>query len=397
MLPEPHPAYGRPFWLAYVANLLMVIGVALLFRYADFVLLLGGTEYHLGWIVGVGMIGSLIMRLAMGSCIDHYGTKVVWLGSALMLAASCFGHLAVDSHRGAAIYALRITFCLGHAGIAGAAMTFVSKRGSDKRIAEMVGMLGTSGFLGVLLGAVLGDLMLGSVTVDRGDVDRMFITAGALVLSSCPFAWLATRTEVRSAHAPGASLLEVVHRHHPGSVLVVGTAMGLGFGLPGIFLRTYATDLDIPRIGAFFTVYAAAALVTRVLTRRWPERFGNRPMILLGTGGLVASMLLFLVVHSEWQLIVPAIGYGCSHAIVFPAVMAAGNVAFPARHRGLATVLVLAAQDVGTLVGAPAAGAVLKYSRPAGLSPYPTMFVTMAALMAAVGAVYVALSRPAKR
>jgi hypothetical protein len=71
---EPRASYGRAFWLAYASNLLMTIAVALLFRYADFVMLLGGTEFHLGWIVGVGMVGSLVVRLALGSCIDRYGT-----------------------------------------------------------------------------------------------------------------------------------------------------------------------------------------------------------------------------------------------------------------------------------------------------------------------------------
>jgi hypothetical protein len=48
--------------LAYVANLTVSVAVALLFRYADLVSVLGGSEWHLGWIVGLGMVGSLAMR-----------------------------------------------------------------------------------------------------------------------------------------------------------------------------------------------------------------------------------------------------------------------------------------------------------------------------------------------
>jgi MFS family permease len=394
---EPRSSYGRPFWLAFASNLLMTIGFALLFRYADFVMLLGGTEFHLGWIVGVGMVGSLVVRLALGSCIDRYGTMAVWIGSAMVLAASCFGNIAVTSHRGAAIYLLRVLFCCGHAGVAGASMTFVSGRGSNRRIAEMIGMLGTSGFLGYMLGALLGDLMLGSVTVDRGQVERMFTVAGGLVLLSCPLAWLAARAEAPSRPSPGSSTLGVLRRHHPGTVLAVGLAMGLGLGLPAVFLRTYAAELHIPRIGGFFMAYTATAIVARVLSRRWPERFGNRSMILLGTGGLVASTCLFLAVRVEWQMILPAIGFGCSHAILFPAVMAAGNVTFPAQHRGLAIVLVLASSDLGQLVGAPATGAILKCSRSAGLAPYPTMFISMAGLITLAGIWYSIASRPAAR
>ena len=57
--------YGLPFWRAYMANTAVMVAIALLYRYADFVTLLGGTELHLGWIVGVGMVGSLLVRLLL--------------------------------------------------------------------------------------------------------------------------------------------------------------------------------------------------------------------------------------------------------------------------------------------------------------------------------------------
>lgn len=192
---------------------------------------------------------------------------------------------------------------------------------------------------------------------------------------------------------PAPSLFTLLRRHNPGVVLAIGVAMGVGLGLPGTFLRTYAAELGIPRIGLFFLVYAIAAIITRVLTRRWSEHYGPRRIILLGMAGVVASLALFLVVHVEWQLIVPAIAFGCSHAILFPSVVAAGSSTFPLRHRGLATVLVLATWDLGVLAGSPTAGAMLKYSRLAGLPPYPTMFLTMAALMAMVAVWYAIASR----
>ena len=74
-------------------------------------------------------------------------------------------------------------------------------------------------------------------------------------------------------------------------------------------------------------------------------------MIVLGVGGLAVSQLLFLLVRAEWQLFLPAMGYGVAHAVAFPATVAAGSSVFPVKHRGLATVLVLAAWDLGQLVG----------------------------------------------
>lgn len=152
--------YGRTFWLAYASSLLLMVGVSLLYRYADFVTLLGGTEFHLGWIVGVGMVGSLVTRVAIGSYIDRHGARLVWLGSTALFVATCLAHLAVGSHTGVAIYLLRISYCCAVAGVYGASVTFVSAQGPSHRMAELIGMLGTSGFLGTVVGTLLGDFLL---------------------------------------------------------------------------------------------------------------------------------------------------------------------------------------------------------------------------------------------
>ncbi len=389
-------AYGTPFWLAYVANTLVMVAISLLFRYADFVTYLGGTELHLGWIVGVGMVGSLVMRLAMGVGIDRYGPRVVWLGSVVLFASTCFAHVAITSYTDPAIYLLRIAWCCAVAGIFGASMTFISHRVPVARLAEMLGMLGTAGFLGMVLGTQLGDLLLGSETIRRQQIEWMFLAAGLLGSCSAVFAYLATRGQVRPLRSKHPAMIGLLRRYHPGPVLLVGVAMGIGLGLPGIFLRTYAADLDIHRIGLFFGVYAPTAIATRLLTRRLPERFGTKPMILVGITGLVVGQLLFLLVGAEWQLVVPGVVYGFSHAVMFPSVVAAGSHVFPSRHRGLGTTLILGTFDAGQLVGAPTAGAILHCSTLVGLPSYPTMFVSMAAVLAAIGVFYAVAGRRGK-
>jgi MFS family permease len=167
--------------------------------------------------------------------------------------------------------------------------------------------------------------------------------------------------------------------------------------LPSTFLPTYAAELHIERIALFFTVYAIAAVVTRIATRQWPQRLGLHAMILLGIAGLVASQLLFLLVRGEWSLWLPGVACGMTHAVLFPATLAAGNRWFPQQHRGLGTTLILAAWDVGLLVGMPAAGAILHYSEAGGLPPYPTMFMAAATLAGVVGIWYVLDNREARR
>jgi MFS family permease len=90
---------------------------------------------------------------------------------------------------------------------------------------------------------------------------------------------------------------------------------------------------------------------------------------------------------------VPAIAFGWSQAILFPAIVAAGAVSFPTENRGLATVLVLATWDIGVFIGSPAIGLILHYSTHFNLPPYPAMLCTMAALSVVILVWYAAVSR----
>ncbi|HUT93340.1 MAG TPA: MFS transporter [Thermoguttaceae bacterium] len=371
-----------------MANTAVMVAIALLYRYADFVTLLGGTELHLGWIVGVGMVGSLLMRLLLGTAIDRWGARLVWLSSLVVFSASCFGHLAVADFGGPAVYLLRIAYCSAVAGIMGAAMTFIAGRAPVARMAEMIGMLGTSGFFGIVLGTQLGDLLLGTETIERWQVDRMFLVAGTLGLCAVTFVWGATRHEPRPKRRRRPPLLWLLRRYFPGTVLLVGVATGIGTGLPTTFLRPYAAQLDISRIGLFFGVYAPAAILTRILTRRLPERLGLAPMILAGLGTLIVGQLLLVLVGSEWTFVLPGIAYGVGHAMLVPSVIAAGSRAFPNRHRGLGTTLILSMFDLGNVVGAPMAGAIVHFGGAVGLPGYPIMFVSVAAALGLAGVVY---------
>ena len=81
-------------------------------------------------------------------------------------------------------------------------MTFISKQGPTERLAELIGMLGTAGFMGTVIGALLGDVLLGAVAVNQAGVWQMFIVAGLLGLLAMPFAWAATWGERRPGDCP---------------------------------------------------------------------------------------------------------------------------------------------------------------------------------------------------
>ena len=391
---EETDAYGPAFWLTYLANALAAAAVNMLVRYADFVTYLGGAEAQLGLIVGTGMLGSMAMRSAQGVAIDRYGARRVWLLSLASFAISLVAHLGIARANGPGIYLVRMLMQTSIAGVFGASITSISRRVPPERMAEIVGTLGTSGFLGVLLGPQLSDWICGSGPIGRLQLDRLFLAAASLAVLALVATWWATRGEPHPPRRRLPAMFPVLRRYNPGVVMLVAVAVGGALTIPNTFLRTFADERNIPNIGFFFAVYAVIAFVVRLLTRNLFVRYGNRPWVLLGMGLLCVSFPLYLVVHRPWELVIPGVVAGVAHAVLFPSVVASGSTCFPERYRGLATTLMLAMFDLGSLVGAPLVGGILHWARVVRLPAYPTMFVTMAMLAGSIATVFFLSSNP---
>lgn len=374
--------------MAYLANALTMIALSILVRYADFVTHLGGAEGRLGLIVGVGMVGSLVMRCAQGIGIDRLGARTIWLWSLAFLGLSLLAHCLVQSAGGPAIFGLRILMQTSVAGIFGASITYISRRVPPERMAEIIGTLGTSGFIGVLVGPQLADWICYGDQLERFQLNRLFLVAGALVGIAFVAAWGATRGQKVPAIRRSPNLFALMRRYHPGVILLVATAVGAGVSLPNTFLRTYAAEIGVSQIGVFFATYATTAFVVRMLSRRQLALRGNRFWVMWGLGALATSMLLYLTVRSTWQLMIPGSVAGVAHALLFPSVVAGGSTAFPERYRGLGTTLMLGMFDVGALVGAPAVGGLLHVARKFELPAYPVMFSSVATIVALIALTY---------
>lgn len=385
---EPDTSYGTEFWLIYLANGLTMTAISMLVRYADFVAFLGGGEAQLGLIVGVGMVGSLSMRVAQGVGIDRYGSRRIWLGSLALYIFSALAHQVVASPGGPGIFAVRILMQTSLAGIFGSSITYISRRVPPQRMAEMVGTVGISGFLGMLIGPQLSDWICGHGQVGQAELNRMFQVSALLATGALVIAAVATRRASATGPRRIPPVWAVLRRYQPGLILLVAAAAGVGLNLPSTFLRAMAAERGVASIGTFFSVYAVTAVAVRLLTRNQFVKYGNRPWVIGGMVTLAASMGLYVVVESPWQWTIPGSLAGVAHAVLFPSVVAGGSTAFPERYRGLGTTLMLAMFDAGNLVGAPLVGGIVHFARELSLPAYPTMIVAVTICLLLVTAVY---------
>ncbi|MGI9518208.1 MAG: MFS transporter [Pirellulaceae bacterium] len=393
-LASPPRLYDAVFFCTYFANVCMLTAFSLLFRFADFVESLGGDEWHLGWIVGLGTVGALLFRLVQGVAIDHFGAIMVWVLSLAGLIVSLLLHVGITDINSWEVYAIRFLMNLCVAGVFGSWLSFVTLRVPEYKVAEVIGVVGSSGFVGMALGPILGDWIFGTEDALDYQVDMMFYVAAGLIGGSMLFAVAAGIGEARNPHSANlksragmsgfglAGMRALLRRHHPGFLLVVAIVMGLTISLPGTFLRPFAQQQGVENIKVFFLVYNVVAFVSRLSFRRAPEVLGIRNTILLGLFFMALSMVLYPTADSAATLAIPAVAGGLAHSFLFPSVVAGGTAFFPRENRGLATSLILAMYDTGQLIGAPLVGISLTTARQFGLPDYPLTFFFAAFLIA---------------
>lgn len=377
--------YDRAFWLAYTANLLLVVANALTFRFAEFVQFLGGTESVTGEIVRVGLIGSLLARLFLGQALDGLGVRRVWIVSSLVfvIGTSLF---VFCRELGPLLFVARVLFTIGIASMFACSILHIQNRVPAHRRTEVIGSLGSSGFVGMITGAHLGDLLFHTVSDQQILFMVLFaLTAGLGAAYLGIVTWL-TRADGLPAPTPAPPIHQLIFRYWPGPVVLVALMMGLSFTVSTVFLTRYATSLQLSGIGMFFTGYAVSAFCFRLLSRNWSQTIGRHKMILLGLTGHTIGQLLLLPVQSDWGLIAPSVCAGFGHALLFPCVISLGSGAFPPAFRGTGTAITLGFVDLGVMLSAPILGGVIEQS---GFSP---VFLISAGLMFATTLVYAALT-----
>lgn len=370
----------------------MLVAVSLLFRYEDFVRQIGGTVFHLGLIIGIGTVGSIVMRISQGLAIDSLGPRRIWLICLALYGLSVVWHLSINE-LGVSVFCARIVMNSSLAGAFGSSLALVSLRAPAGRVAETVGMLGSSGFVGMAIGPVIGDWLFASSLPLEDQIQNMFLACLVAIGLAFLFVYFSGKSTTSRREKKTLTVVSIVKAHQPGFLLVVGIAMGLGITLPHAFLRPYTKQLGIDELKTFFLCYTTVAFVARVLTRKLPDLLGFRLAILVGLFCLAVSMPAYLLVTGIWTLAIPATIAGLAHAFLFPAVVAAACEAFPSDHRGIATSMILGMFDVGVLLGAPLVGSLLTMTQFLKIPSYPTMFLTVGLLLALVGLAYYFLDR----
>ncbi|MEM8668703.1 MAG: MFS transporter [Planctomycetota bacterium] len=382
------PLYDRNFWLAFASQTSFVCANTLLAHYARWIEYLGGDLGQVGWIMGSCAIAGLALRPWMAQWINRIGARAMWgIGYLTFAIASLLNLVIIDIDW--AIYAIRGSLVLGTAIVFASSLTYISLTTPEHRRTEAIGIFGIGGFTGMLCGPLLGDWFL----AERSSESFQTLFVAATALSLLPALGLPLlRPTPGNGKKSSVKLIDFIattRRYWPGMILLVDLAFGICMSAPFVFLASFidAAALQIEGmsvIGLFFFFYAGVALVIRVLSRRWPDRYGVRKVLMLGVFFLTIGMFTFGLVDASnpWLIILPATTAGIGHSLMFHTMTSLTIEKFPVEVRGTGSALALMMLDLGTVGGTPVLGWIGENYG------YPALFATIGLICLTSGVTY---------
>ncbi len=372
---EAKPLYTLSFFQVLVGAMLTMTAVSMQFHFGEYVASVGYSVNVLGWITGIGVVGTISLRPYTGRWIDTLGCRPCFLAAAIAGAAANFSFQFAESFW--AICAIRIVMSASHATFLATVAVYAAHAASPLRRAESLGTVGIGGFLGMMVGPAVGDMIFASIADPARAFPLFFdLVAGVSLLAGLVVMNVRVATPQRQVDSPPFTTL--VRRHWPGRILAVCIAFATCLTIQMTFLERFAHDRGFEDIRWFFLAYGPTAIVLRIVGRRIPQRLGRRRVCATGLGVMGVGTLLFIPVQTGWHLAFPALLMGVGHAFVFPSMVDLVAAAMPLEHRGLGTSLALGSMDVGFVLGGIAWGQLVVW---AGFEP---MFAVSALVTCAV-------------
>ncbi len=336
--------YSPTFFLALTLN----FTVGLIFTnnaiYPLYVESQGGTAVQIGLFVSAYAIAAVLSRPLVGMLIDRFGVRLVLIGGSLLMALAPLGFFAIlGDGLSPLAWTLRIAQGFGFGAYFSAFFTLAAQMAPTARRNEAVAMYGITGLAANLVGPIMGEQI-----VRIWGLSEFFIVMASAGLIAT---FIATRFKTTGDLAPSAfslqtfaNTLKTRQLHFP---LILAMLLAISFSTPSGFLAPLAGNRGINGFGLYFTGYAAAGIIVRLIGRKWADRFGWRriliPMFCLYGCGL--TIIYFS--YSITGLILAGILTGSAHGLAFPAVTALGFTMAPEKGKGTAMALVTGMMDFG--------------------------------------------------
>ena len=356
---------------------------------------LGTPDDLLGIVASASTIPGILISLPAASLSDIFGRRKLLLFAAFVFASAPFLYLGVNSWWTLALvrfyhgFATAVFVPVAEASIA---LLFPGKRG------ERMSLFNSATAVGRALAPFLGGYLLFAT---NESFFTLYVAVGIAGVTSLVIAFLflaerkTTESELvsqeRSARGIFSGWLTIVKNTRVLGVSFVQAIQYYVFGAVEFFLVGYLTDvvgLNLLLVGAITGSEIVALVIARPLIGRLSDRIGRTKPILTG---IVASCLFvgaIPFVSEFWLLLLLAVGYGVSFAMVLSSTSPLVSELVPATLVGASMGFLATTMDVGQTLGPIISGLIFASSL-----RYLGLFLSLSLLLVVSAVVFVISKR----
>ncbi|MDN3353822.1 MFS transporter [Actinomadura sp. DC4] len=375
-------AFYRPYAAMFAGIFFCLLGVGASLATLPFYVLqeLDGNKVEVGVVTAAIAVAAVVSRPIAGRIADRHGYKPIMLcGAGICVLAGAAYYAAFDVPL---LVAVRILHGVGEGTVYTSGAAWLVRLCPVERRGRVVGLYGTSMWLGITLGAFFGTVAMR--VSGFGAVWGLCVVVGALGLLVVSVRRPPPRTEVtpttRAAILPVSTVL-------PGIALSLAA---LGYAALAAFVALHmearGVDDGIAALNAFGVTYVGVRLFIGGL----PDRLGARQVAFWSALIEAVGLLIVAVAHDLVTVIAGGLIMGAGLSLLFPALaLLVMNRTDPSQ-QGAALGGFTSFWDVGLAVGGPFSGVV------ANLAGYPSVYWVMLAC-AVASALLSWATNPARR
>lgn len=287
---------------------------------------LAAGDFGVGLVIGSFSLSSIALRPFAGRWADQRGRRVMLIAGAGIQVVAAAGHLFATTVP--VLVVMRLLLGAAEALFFVAALAAATDLAPEKRRGEAISLISTSLYLGVAIGPLLAEWLLGAF-----GYPSIWIAAALISVLAIGLSWFAPETLPPGERKPVGAGGPWLHRAGlvPGLLVLCG-AWGMGAWFA--FLPLLGDELGLKNVGGYLAAFALVVIGLRLAFSRLPDQIGaarlsGTALVLSASGMAIAGLF-----PSELGLWAATIVFAAGVAFTFPAIVSLAVMGIPSSERG---------------------------------------------------------------
>lgn len=311
-----------------------------------------------GLVSGVFVLASLIGRIFSAKFLNHFGGKKTLVISLVVFSISMISHLFAMSLL--ILFILRFIQGVTHGLITTTGSAIVAESIPTSRMGEGIGYYTTAMNIAMAIGPFIGIFLshhtsFQVIIIVGGIVSIMDLIAGLLIHVQ--------EKDLSENKAEKAGTYHVLNFIEPTALPISMTIFAIALGYSSLlsYISVYTKEIDLVNAGTFyFIAYAVVLILTRPVTGKWFDKYGENimtyPLLII----LAAGFLLLSYANTGFVLLLSAALIGIGYGTVLSNFQAIAIKVSPKNKKALATSTFFIFLDLGVGIGPYLLGKILE-------------------------------------